>query len=110
VKTALFCFALFIGQLPTLQDKPIVHLRPHQDFIPAEFGGDLVEFTNPPPVIQLPQLPPVKDPHGRPWQIELRNMGPGTVTIMGKAQFSLQIPVGKTVTIKSNDGNYVFVR
>jgi hypothetical protein len=32
------------------------------------------------------------------------------VTIMGKAQFSLQIPVGKTVTIKSNDGNYVFVR
>jgi|HubBroStandDraft_6_1064221.scaffolds.fasta_scaffold1306032_2 hypothetical protein len=110
MKNFLIYLALFGGQMNTLQDRPVVHLHPRQNFIPIEFGGDLVEFMNTPSVIQLPQLAPVQDSRGRPWLIEVRNLGPGTVTIVGGAQFNLQVPVGKTVSIKSTKAGYASVR
>jgi hypothetical protein len=110
MKALLFYFALFIGQLPTLQDKPVVHMRAHQTNIPIEFGGDVLEFMNAASIVQLPQLAPATDQHGRPWEIEVRNLGPGTLTILGKAQFSVQVAVGQTVQIKSANGGYTSVR
>jgi hypothetical protein len=110
MKTFLIYLGLFVGQYNTLQDRPVVRLHPHEDSIPSEYGGDLVELMKAPPVVQLPPLPPVHDSHGRPWSIEVRNLGPGTVTIEGKAQFHVQVPAGNTVTIKSTNVGYSSVR
>jgi hypothetical protein len=105
MKTFLICLALFAAQYNTLQDRPVVRLHPHQDFIPAEFGGDLVELMNAPPRVQLPP-PRLVDSHGRPWSIEIRNLGPGTVTIVGKAQFQVEVAVGHSVNIKATSAGY----
>jgi len=105
MKTSLIFLALFAGQYKTLQDRPVVRLHPHQDFIPVEFGGDLVELMDAPPQVQLP-TPRLVDSHGRPWSIEVRNLGPGTVTIVGKAQFHVEVPVGHSVSIKANNVGY----
>jgi hypothetical protein len=110
MKNFLIYLVIFGGQMSTLQDQPVVHLHPHQNFIPIEYGGDLVEFMNAPPVVQLPQQAPMQDSRGRPWLIEVKNLGPGSVTIVGGAQFSLQVPVGKTVSIKSTRAGYSSVR
>ncbi|MGB0109101.1 MAG: hypothetical protein WA383_05830 [Terriglobales bacterium] len=105
MKTFLIYLALFAGQYNTLQDKPVVRLHPQQDVIPSEFAGDLVELKNAPPQVQLPPLRLV-DSHGRPWTIEVRNLGPGTVTIVGKAQFHVEVPVGHSVSIKATKAGY----
>jgi hypothetical protein len=105
MKTFLIYLALFAGQYNTLQDKPVVRLQPHQDFIPAEFGGDLVELMNAPPQVRLPP-PRLVDSHGHQWLIEVRNLGPGTVTIVGKAQFHVELPVGHSVDIKATNAGY----
>jgi hypothetical protein len=105
MKILLIYLALFVGQYNTLQDKPVVRLHPHQDVIPTEFGGDLVELINAPPRVQLPPLR-LADSHGRPWSIEVKNLGPGTVTIVGKAQFHVEVPVGHSVNIKATDTGY----
>jgi hypothetical protein len=105
MKIFLIYLALFVGQYNTLQDKPVVRLHPDQDFIPLEFGGDLVELKGAPPQIELPPLRLV-DSHGHPWAIEVRNLGPGTVTIIGKAQFHVQVPVGNSVGIRATKDGY----
>jgi hypothetical protein len=105
MKTFFIYLALFTGQFNALQDKPVVRLHPHQDFIPMEFGGDLVELKNAPPEVQLPPVH-LLDAHGRPWSIEVRNLGPGTVTVVGKAQFHVQVPVGNAVSIKATNAVY----
>jgi hypothetical protein len=94
----------------TLQDKPVVHLRPHQDVIPIEFGGDLVVITNGPTLVRLPNSPPILDSRRRPWSVEIKNLGPGSVTIVGKAQFSIRIDVNRTVQINSNGTIYSSAR
>jgi hypothetical protein len=60
----------------------------------------MVELMNAPTQVQLPPLR-LLDSHGRPWAIEVRNLGPGTVTIVGKAQFHVEVPVHHSVTIKA---------
>lgn len=106
MKTLLFHLALFVGQYNTLQDKPVVRLPPHQDLIPAEFGGDLVELKNAPPSVRLPP-PHVLDAHGRPWAIEVRNLGPGTVTVVGDGQLHVQVSSGKSVSIQATQQGYL---
>jgi hypothetical protein len=98
----LVSLAFFAGQIKTLQDKPVVHLRAQQDNIPVEFGGDLVVLSNGPAVVHLPGTPPTLDVQRKPWAVDVKNLGPATVTIVGKAQFSIQINVDHTIRIKSN--------
>ena len=105
MKRVLIYLAFFVGQYNTLQDKPVVRLHPHQDLIPMEYGGDLVELKDAPPQVQLPPLH-LLDSHGRPWAIEVRNLGPGTVTIVGVAQFHVQVPVHNTVSIQATKDGY----
>jgi hypothetical protein len=90
----------------TLQGKPVVHLHPNRNFIEADFGGKLVELINAPKVIYLPTLPPKQDSQGDPWIVDAKNLGPGTITVLGKTQFSVQINVGQTVHIYSNGSAY----
>ena len=104
------CLALFAGQMQTLQDKPVVHLHSHQDNIPVEFGGDLVVLANGPTVVHLPNTPPTLDLQRKPWVIAVKNLGPGMVTVVGKAQFSVQVNIDRTVQIKSNGIIYALVQ
>jgi len=100
MKTALICLALLAGQMRTLQDRPVVHLRPDQDFIQNEFGGATVELANSPKVIQLPKQPPTVDSRGKPWAVDIKNSGPNSVTVVGRAGFSVLVQVGQVVHIK----------
>lgn len=106
MKTILLSLAIFFGQMNTLQDKPIIHLRPRQNIIQPEFGGHLVELINPPEFVQLPKVPPAVDARGKQWSIDVKNLGPGTATIVGNSQFSIEVKSGRTVSIQSNGSGY----
>lgn len=109
--TSLLIFlALFTGQMNTLQEKPVVRLHLHQDNIPVEFGGDMVVLTNGPSVVYLPSTPPALDKQRKPWAIAVKNLGPGVVTIAGKAQFTAEVRADQTVQIKSNGVIYSIVQ
>jgi|HubBroStandDraft_1064217.scaffolds.fasta_scaffold94829_1 hypothetical protein len=100
MKTAVIYLALLVGQMHTLQDGPVIHLRPDQDFIKNEYGGATVELANSQKVIQLPKQPPTVDSRGKPWAVDIKNAGPNSVTVVGRADFSVLVPVGKVVHIK----------
>jgi hypothetical protein len=110
MKILLICFAVFVGQMGTLQDKQVVHLQPNRDFIGLEYGGDLLEVMNAPAVITLPAIPPKLDSKGNPWSVEVKNLGPRAVSVVGKNQFSVPVSVGRTVQILSNGAAYSLKR
>jgi hypothetical protein len=110
MKTVLFYLALFAGQMNTMQARPVVRLQPHKDSIKTDFGGDLVELINAPKVVTLPKSPPTLDAQGNPWAVEVKNLGPGIVTVADGVHFSLQLNVGQTVQIKSTPVGYSSVR
>jgi hypothetical protein len=90
----------------TLQDKQVVHLQPHSGAIRADFGGKLLELQNAPATVYLPMEPPKLDSEGNPWSVDIKNMGPGMVTVVGASQFSSRIIVGQTVHVFSNGTSY----
>jgi hypothetical protein len=51
----------------------------------------------------------VLDSQRKPWAVELKNQGSGMVTIVGKAQFTAQVNVNRTLQIKSNGVVYSIV-
>jgi hypothetical protein len=106
MKTFVMCLAILSGQMITLQNKPIVRMQPHRSAIDIAFGGDLLELVNTPAIISLPLVPPKTDSKGNPWVVDVKNLGPAAVTVVGKAQFSTQISVGQTVHIYSNGTAY----
>lgn len=110
IRATLISLTLFAAQLPTLQDKPVIHLRPHQDSIPASFGGNVVMIANGPSVVRLPGSPPLLDTHRKPWVIDVRNLGPGAVTVVGNAQFNVKVELNHTVEIQSSGNTYSIVR
>lgn len=106
MKSLLICLALLVGQKDTLQDRPVVHLQPHRAAIDISFGGKLLELINAPSVVILPTAPPKLDSEGNPWSIDVKNLGPGAVTVTGKSQFSTKVSVGQTVHIAWNGTAY----
>jgi hypothetical protein len=97
MKALLVSVAVLIGQMNTLQEKQVVHLQPHSGAIRADFGGKLLELQNAPAIVYLPMAPPKLDLQGNPWSLDIRNLGPGVVAVVGTSQFSLRIMVGQTV-------------
>jgi hypothetical protein len=106
MKALLICVAVVIGQMNTLQDKQVVHLQPHSGAIRADFGGKLLELLNAPAIIYLPMAPPKLDSQGNAWSVDIKNLGPGVVTVVGASQFSSRIIVGQTVHVSSNGMTY----
>jgi hypothetical protein len=106
MKTSLIYLALLAGQMHTLQDRPVIHLRPDQDFIQNEYGGATVELNNSPKVIQLPKHPPTVDSRGKQWAVDITNSGPDSVTVVGRAGFSVLVPVGRAVHIKFTSAGF----
>jgi hypothetical protein len=110
MKTILLSVALFAGQMITMQDKPVVHLPARQDSITKAFGGSLLELINAPAVIHLPANPTEQSPLGTIWVLDVKNLGPNGVTIVGKNGFSVQAMVGQTIHIVLNGSTYSLKR
>lgn len=106
MKSLLVFFSLLALQMNTLQPKPVVHLRPGRNVIESQFGGKLLELVDSPAVVHLPQVPQKLDDEGNPWCLDVKNLGPKAVTIVGKGQFSIQVSVGQTTHIYSNGQIY----
>lgn len=110
MKTLLICMALYASQMIILQSKQVIHLKPHRVDIDSSFGGKLLELINAPPLLDLPKLPPKQDSEGNPWLLEVKNLGPGVVTVgtmVGMTpQFSISVNVNQTVHIYSSGKAY----
>ena len=50
MKMLIISIAFVIGQMNTLQDKPVVHLRPHSGAIQVDFGGKKLELIHAPTI------------------------------------------------------------
>jgi hypothetical protein len=106
MKVFLILIALVLGQMNTLQERQVVHLQPHSGAIRTDFGGKLLELLNAPAVIYLPMAPPKLDSQGNPWSVDIRNLGPGAVTVVGASQFSAHIIVGQTIHVLGDGRAY----
>jgi hypothetical protein len=84
----------------------VVHLQPHERNIQVQDGGEIVELDNAPQEVFLPKLPPKLDLRAKPWSVDVRNLGPGPVTVLGNSLFSVRIDVGKTAHIISSGASY----
>lgn len=107
MKSLLIALALLVGQVNTMQSKPVVHLPPHQDRIGVSLGGKLLELANSPAAISLPVTPPKANDDGTPWTIDIKNLGPAAVTVTGSNAFKVQIMVNQAVQIFSNGSAYI---
>jgi hypothetical protein len=107
MKALLLVALVFIGQMNSLQDRPVVHLAPHRNFISIDFGGKLLELINSPAAISLPADPPRLDSKGERWSIDIRNFGPANVTVVGRPPLKISVSVGETVRIAWDGTEYV---
>ena len=106
MKTLLLTIAILASQMNTFQEKQVVHLRANQDAIEQGFGGKLLELIHAPSVIRLPPVPPKLDGDAKPWSVDVKNLGPEPVTVLGKGTFNANINVGQTIHIHSNGTAY----
>ena len=106
MKTLLVWTAIIIGQMNTLQNKQVIHLQPHHDTIETEFGGKLLELINTPTIIYLPTTAPKPDPQGQPWSIDIKNLGPGVITVSGQVRFTVRLRVGQIAHVMWNGTSY----
>jgi hypothetical protein len=106
VKALIVWMAILAAQMDTSIDRPVVHLRPHSDAIDMSFDGRLLELINAPPVIHLPTNSPRFASNAAQWTIEIKNFGPGAVTVVDAVQFCSVVSVGGTVRIEWNGISY----
>jgi hypothetical protein len=106
MKALLITFALLAGQALTMQDKPVIHLKPHTNTIEVAFGGSLLELSQGPPVLRLPAHPPKPNSNGNDWTVDVKNFGPAPVTVVDAGAFSAPIGVNQTIHIVSNGKAY----
>jgi hypothetical protein len=106
MKVLLIGLGLIIGQMTTLQERPVVHLQSHSGAIRADFGGKRLELVDAPAIIYLPMAPPRLDFQGDPWSVDIRNLGPRVVTVVGTSQFSARIILNQTLHVFWNGTSY----
>jgi hypothetical protein len=105
---ALFLYlGIALGQMNTASGKPIAHLLHNRDVIESQFGGKLLEVMNGPTTLYLPQVPPKADSQGVAWTVDVKNLGPVTIAVVGKDLFTTSVMVGQTVHITSNGSIYM---
>jgi hypothetical protein len=110
MESLLICLAIIFGQANSLQDKPVVHLPPNSRAIASAYGGKILELINAPAELSLPANVPKVDAIGRPWLIDIKNLGPSAVTVVGTSEFSIQITPGQTVHIHASGKTYSLQR
>jgi hypothetical protein len=102
----LFCIALFAGQLQTSQNEAVVRLPPHISTIPITDGGKMVELLYAAPSLSLPKQIPSADSDGKPWYVDIRNLGPGEVALEGVGGFVAHLQPKQVVRIQTAGGTY----
>jgi hypothetical protein len=107
MKTRLGALAFIAAQAMSMQDEPVVHLKPHSAFIEIAFGGSLVELSHAPTIVHLPPSPPRPDAAGNQWAVDVKNFGPTPVTIADTGTFSAPVAVNETIHIYSNGHYYI---
>lgn len=107
MKSMLLALIFIAAQAITMQEKPVVHLKPHSNAIEPSFRGSLVELSNAPATVALPEPAPAPDSDGDPWSVDVKNFGPAPVTIVGKRNFNALISVGQTIHILVNGQGYI---
>jgi len=107
METMLGVLVLIAAQAMSLQEKPVVHLKPHTALIEIAFGGSLVELSYAPPIVHLPPSPPRPDAAGNQWAVDVKNFGPAPVTIVDTGTFSAPVAVNQTIHINSNGSFYI---
>ena len=107
MKHMLFALIFITGQAITMQEKPVIHLKPHSNTIDPAFRGSLVELSNAPATVYLPASPPAPDTNGDPWSVDVKNFGPAPVTIVSKQNFNTTISVNQTIHILANGQGYI---
>ena len=106
MKLFLFCLALFAGQSNTSQNEAVVRLPPHAYSIPNNDGGKMVELLYTAPFLSLPKQVPQPDADGKPWYVDVRNLGPGEVTLTGVAGFEVHLQPKQVVRIRAAVNTY----
>ncbi len=113
MKAVLLAIVVLFAQARDLQDlqgKPVVRLEPGHRSVDVTLGGKVLELINAEPKIQMPLPVPETDIDGRPWLVDIKNLGPHPVEVVGTPHFSVLIKMGQTVHILSSDGRYVLTR
>jgi hypothetical protein len=110
MKALLISLAVLTGQMISMQDKPVVHLKPHSDHIDVAFRGSLLELQNAPQIIHLPEFPPKPESQNDLWSVDVRNFGPRPIVIVDKEHFSARVGVSQTIHIYSNGTTYFLKR
>lgn len=106
MKSLLFALIFIAGHAITMQEKPVVHLKPHSNAIDPASRGSLVELSNAPATVYLPTPVPPLDADGIPWSVDVKNLGPASVTIVGKQNFNTTVTVNQTIHILANGQGY----
>src|ERR1700733_3447761 len=102
----LLCLALFAGQLQTSQNEVVVRLPPHALSIPTADGGKMVELLYAAPSLSLPEQVPGVDAEGKPWFVDVKNLGPGDVAIEGARGFVVHLQPKQVVRIRKAGNTY----
>jgi hypothetical protein len=106
MKLFLFCLALFAGQSNTSQNEGVVRLPPHMNTIPTTDGGKMVELLYTAPTLFLPRQVPPPDADGKPWYVDVRNLGPGEITLTGVESFVVHLQPKQVVRIRAAVNTY----
>jgi hypothetical protein len=110
MKLFLFCIALFAGQLHPSQSEAVVRLPPHVSAILTSDGGKMVELLYAAPSLSLPKQIPAADAEGKPWYVDVRNLGPGEVALEGADGFVVHVQPKQVVRIRTAGSTYSVTR
>jgi hypothetical protein len=110
MKALLISLALLTGQMMSMQERPVVHLKPHSDLIEVGFAGSRLELQNAPEYLHLPKFPPKPDGQGNQWFVDIKNFGPHVVMVDDPEHFKAPVAVGQTVHIFSDGTMYYLKR
>jgi hypothetical protein len=106
MKLFLFSLALLAGQLQASQNEAVVRLPPHVVAIPTADGGKMVELLYTAPSLLLPRQVPPPDADGKAWYVDVRNLGPGEVTLTGVEGFVVHLQPKQVVRIRAGVNSY----
>lgn len=105
MKLVLLGAALFMGQ-SQVPHTSTVRLPAHVSQISMADGGKTVELLDAAPLVSLPQQPPHVSFNGVPWYVDIKNLGPGSITLQGNNGFTVHLTPNGFVHIRSVGTGY----
>jgi hypothetical protein len=111
MRASLFCLVLIAAQLSSSlaqlnSSQEVVRLPSHVGTISPSHGGKLVQLLNAPSSIFLPSQPPQTDSQAHPWHVDIKNLGPGNVTVQDHSHFAVLLHPNQLVHIHVMGNTY----